>query len=91
MRLLLTDPGRCQLCTAVEAIHERCSDRSRRFRAKIEPLLMGPDEIDRQETPLPESADLPFREACIDGYRLLFRTGGNTLWLAAVWHTREIQ
>ena len=91
MKTVLTDSGRRQLCTAVEAIHRRDRDRAQRFRAKIESLLTGPVEIGQQGTPLPEFADLPFREVRIDGYRFFFRADGNTLWLVGVWNARDVK
>lgn len=85
MKVLLTNSGRRQLRAAVQTIHRRDRDRARRFRTEIESLLTAPDEIVQQGTPLPEFADLPFREVPIDGYRFFFRSEGETLWLAGVW------
>jgi len=91
MKIVLTDSGRRQLCTAVETIHRRDRDRARQFRAKIECLLTAPDEIDQRAAPLPEFADVPFREVHIDDYRFFFRSEGNTLWLAGVWNARNFK
>lgn len=91
MKLLLTDSGRRQLHAAVETIHRRDRDQARQFRAQIESLLTAPDEIGQRGTPLPEFADLPFREVHIDDYRFFFRAEGNTLWLAGVWNARNFK
>jgi len=91
MKVLLTGSGCRQLRTAIETIHSRDRDRARRFRAETESLLTTPDEIDRRGAPLPEFADLPFREVRIDNYRFFFRAEGNTLWLAGVWNTQDFK
>ena len=91
MKVLLTDSGRWQLRIAVETIHRQDRGRARQFRADIESLLTAPDEIDRRGTPLPEFADLPFREVRIDAYRFFFLAEGDTLWLAGVWNAPSFE
>lgn len=85
MKVLLTDSGRRQLRAAVEAILRRDREQASRFRTASESLLTNPRAIERRGAPLPEFADLPFREVPIDGYRFFFRSEGETLWLAGVW------
>lgn len=39
---------------------------------------------------IPEFPDRPFRQFIIDPYRFFYRIDGQTVWIVAVWHGKQI-
>ncbi len=86
MKLRFTPTARTQFLEAFAFIRQDKPSAARRFRERAETALRRLQEFPESGRVLPEYPDLPHREVVVGSYRFLYRVGGRTVWVVAVWH-----
>ncbi|MBK8164630.1 MAG: type II toxin-antitoxin system RelE/ParE family toxin [bacterium] len=90
MKIRFTDAARVQFLEGLEYIRKDSPEAARRFREKAELVLRRLEEFPESGRAIPEFPALPHREVIVRPYRFFYRATGQTVWIAAVWHSSQL-
>ncbi len=89
MRVRFTPSARLQFLEALAYIRRDNPEAARRFRKKVEEILLRLEDFPESGRVIPELPDLPHREVIIRPHRFFYRVEKQTVWVVAVWHSAQ--
>lgn len=90
MKVRFTPQARAQLLAARNYIRERNPVAALDFRAKVESRLRQLASFPHIGHAIPEASDGSYRQILVDKYRFFYRIDGDTVWIVAVWHGKQL-
>ena len=90
MRLEFTPSAKDQFLAAVAYIQADNPTAAQNFRERAEKAHRELDRFPDSGRHVPEFPVLPHRELIVNPYRFFYRVVGDTVWIIAVWHGRQL-
>lgn len=90
MEVRLTPAARKQLLDALDYLRRDRPAAAHRLLDRVEATLSRLSDFPQSGRPIHEFPDLPYREVVLAPYRLFYRVVGETVWVVAVWHDRQL-
>jgi toxin ParE1/3/4 len=90
MRVRFTPSADRQYLDAVRYLLERSPASAASFVARADAVVVQLGKFPESGHAIPEFPALPHRELPVEPYRFFHRVVGNTVWIVAVWHSRQL-
>lgn len=89
MRIRFTSAARSQFFEGLLYIALDKPGAARRLRARSHAALKRLATFPNSGRTIPEFPSLPHREVVLDPFRFFYRVEKKTVWIVAVWHTKQ--
>ena len=90
MRVRFTPPADRQYLGALRYLLERNPSAAAGLQRRAEAAVSQLGQYPESGHIIPEFPDLPHRELPVEPYRFFHRVVGDTVWIVAVWHSRQL-
>jgi toxin ParE1/3/4 len=90
MTVRFSPQARAQLIAARDYIRTHNPIAARTFRDKVDRRLRQLGNFPQLGHSIPEFPESSHRQLIIDPYRFFYRVDGETVWIVAVWHGKQI-
>jgi plasmid stabilization system protein ParE len=90
MRVRFTPRADRQYLLALRYLLERNPSAAVGLQTRVEAALTQLREHPESGHAVPEFPDMPHRELPVEPYRLFHRIVGDTVWIVAIWHARQL-
>ncbi len=90
MRVRFTPPADRQYLSALQYLFERSPSAAAGLQRRTEAVVVQLGQYPESGHVIPEFPHLPHRELPVGPYRLFHRVVGDTVWIVAVWHSRQL-
>jgi toxin ParE1/3/4 len=89
MRVRFTPPADRQYLSALRYLFERSPLAAAGLQRRAEAVIAQLGQYPESGHAIPEFPHLPHRERAVEPYRFFHRIVGDTVWIVAVWHSRQ--
>ena len=90
MRVRFTPPADRQYLSALRYLFERSPSAAAGLQRCAEAAIAQLGQYPESGHVIPELPALPHRELPVEPYRLFHRVVDDTVWIVAVWHSRQL-
>ncbi|GAB4255020.1 MAG: hypothetical protein Kow00129_15960 [Thermoleophilia bacterium] len=90
MEVRLTPAAREQLLEALDYLRQDRPTAAGDLLDRVGTALSRLSGFPHSGRPIPEFPDLPYREVVLAPRHLFYRVVGETVWVVAVWHDRQL-
>ena len=90
MRVRFTPPADRQYLSALRYLLERSPSAAAGLQRRAEKAIVQLGQYPESGHVIPEFPALPHREMPVEPYRFFHRVVGDTVWIVAVWHSRQL-
>ena len=90
MVVRFTSSARAQVLSGLQYIKERNPQAARNLKEQAHEALELLTTFPDSGRLIPEFPDLPYRELILPPYRFFYRHDGQTIWVVAVWHSKQL-
>ena len=90
MKTRFTPTARRQFLGALEHVQQENPAAAADTLERATSALMQLRDFPESGHSIPEFPDLPHREILVSPYRIFYRVTGDTVWVVAVWHGRQL-
>lgn len=90
MRVRFTPRADRQYLSALHYLLERSPSAAAGLQSRAEAVIAQLGEYPESGHTIPEFPEMPHRELPVEPYRLFHRVVGETVWIVAIWHARQL-
>jgi toxin ParE1/3/4 len=90
VRIRFTTSARSQFLEGLQYIALDKPGAATRLRVRAEAALRRLATFPNSGRPIPELPTLPHREVVLNPFRFFYRVDKKTVWIVAVWHTKQV-
>ena len=90
MRVRFTPPADRKYLDAISYLFERSPAAAANLQRRTETVIVQLREYPESGHVIPEFPELPHRKLPVEPYRFFHRVVHGTVWIVAVWHSRQL-
>jgi len=90
MRVRFTPRADRQYLSALRYLLERSPSAAARLQSRTEAAIVQLGKYPESGHAIPEFPEMPHRELPVEPYRFFYRVVGDTVWIVAMWHARQL-